>query len=43
MKTILFALLCTLSATLADDVPGLKTLKIGDPAPAFQLIGIETD
>lgn len=43
MKTILFSLLCTLTAVLAEDVPGLKTLKIGDSAPAFELIGIDEE
>ncbi|MBL9131107.1 MAG: thioredoxin family protein, partial [Verrucomicrobiaceae bacterium] len=35
------ALLTTLA--LADDVPGLKTLNIGDAAPAFELIGIDEE
>ena len=43
MKNTLFALFCTLAAVLAEDVPGLKTLKIGDPAPAFELIGIDEE
>lgn len=43
MKNTLFALLCTITAVLAEDVPGLKTLKIGDPAPAFELIGIDEE
>lgn len=43
MKKLLLALLFSFTAVLAEDVPGLKILKIGDPAPAFELIGIDEE
>lgn len=44
MKTsALTALVLLTTLALAEDVPGLKTLNIGDAAPAFELIGIDEE
>lgn len=44
MKTAFAALfLSTLLPVSAADVPGLKTLAIGDAAPAFNLVGIDEE
>ena len=44
MKTAFAALfLSVLMPVLAADVPGLKTLAIGDAAPAFSLVGIDEE
>lgn len=44
MKTFaLTALVLLTTFAFAEDVPGLKTLNIGDAAPAFELIGIDEE
>jgi hypothetical protein len=44
MKTAFAALfLSAMMPVPAADVPGLKTLAIGDAAPAFRLVGIDEE
>lgn len=43
MKTAYVALLLSAMMSAAADVPGLKTLAIGDAAPAFSLVGIDEE